>query len=89
MEMQYLLVLIVIGAVCGWLAGQIVRGYGFGLIGNVVVGALGSLLVGWGLPKLGVALPALGTSWILNAIVYGTLGAIVLLLLVGMVRRRA
>ena len=71
------------------LAGQIVKGYGFGLVGNLVVGALGSLIVGWGLPKLGVALPAIGTSWILNAIVYGTLGAVVLLLIVGMVRRSA
>ena len=89
MDMQYLLVLIAIGIVCGWLAGQIVKGYGFGLVGNLVVGALGSLIVGWGLPKLGVALPAIGTSWILNAIVYGTLGAVVLLLIVGMVRRSA
>jgi len=88
MDIQYLLTLIVIGAVAGWLAGQIVRGYGFGLLGNIVVGALGSLIVGWLLPKLGVALPALGTSWILNAIVYGALGAIILLLVVGMVRRR-
>jgi uncharacterized membrane protein YeaQ/YmgE (transglycosylase-associated protein family) len=89
MDMQFLLVLIVVGIVCGWLAGQIVKGYGFGLIGNLVVGALGSLIVGWGLPKLGVALPALGSSWILNAVVYGTLGAVVLLLLIGLVRRAA
>lgn len=87
MDTQYILVLLVIGVVCGWLAGQIVRGYGFGLVGNLIVGALGALIVGWGLPKMGVALPALGTSWILNAIVYGTLGAIILLLLVGLVRR--
>ncbi|HYD14092.1 MAG TPA: GlsB/YeaQ/YmgE family stress response membrane protein [Allosphingosinicella sp.] len=90
MDIQYLLTLLVIGAVCGWLAGQIVRGYGFGLVGNVVVGALGSFIVGYALPVwLHVALPAIGTSWILNAIVWGTIGAVVLLLLVGMVRRRA
>jgi uncharacterized membrane protein YeaQ/YmgE (transglycosylase-associated protein family) len=89
MDMQFLLVLIVVGIVCGWLAGQIVKGYGFGLVGNLIVGALGSLIVGWGLPKLGVALPALGSSWILNAVVYGTLGAVVLLLLIGLVRRAA
>ena len=87
MEMQFLLVLIVVGIVCGWLAGQIVRGYGFGLVGNLVVGALGALIVGWGLPKLGVALPVLGSSWILNAVVYGTVGAVILLLVIGLVRR--
>lgn len=90
MEMQVLLVLIVVGIVCGWLAGQIVRGYGFGLVGNLVVGALGSLIVGYALPQwFHVALPALGSSWILNAVVYGTLGAVILLLLIGLVRRSA
>ena len=88
MEMQYLLVLIVAGVVAGWLVGQLVKG-GVGLVGNVVVGAIGALIVGWGLPKLGVALPALGTSWILNAVVYGALGGAVLVLIVGMVRKRA
>ena len=58
MEMQFLLVLLVVGIVCGWLAGQIVRGYGFGLVGNLVVGALGALIVGYALPQwFHVALP--------------------------------
>ena len=88
MDVQYLLVLIVIGIVCGWLAGQIVKGYGFGLVGNLIVGALGSFIVGYVLPVwLHVALPPIGTSWLLNAVVYGTLGAVVLLLVLGLVRR--
>ena len=88
MEIQVLLVLIVAGIVAGWLVGQVVKS-AVGLVGNVVIGAIGALIVGWGLPKLGVALPALGTSWILNAVVYGALGGAILVLIVGMVRRAA
>lgn len=86
MDIQYLLVLVVAGLVAGWLVGQIVKG-SVSLVVNLVVGAVGALIVGWGLPKLGVALPALGTSWILNAVVYGALGGAVLVLIVGMVRK--
>jgi uncharacterized membrane protein YeaQ/YmgE (transglycosylase-associated protein family) len=88
MEMQVLLVLIVAGVVAGWLVGQMVKG-GLGMVGNIVVGAVGALIVGWGLPKMGVALPALGDSWILNAVVYGAVGGAVLTLIVCMVKRPA
>ena len=44
----------IIGAVAGWLAGLIVRGAGFGLIGNIVIGILGALVASWVLPQLGV-----------------------------------
>ena len=51
----------IIGAIAGWLAGQIVHGAGFGLIGNIVVGIIGALVAGWLLPQLGIALGG-GTS---------------------------
>ena len=51
-----ILAAIVIGAIAGWLAGLIVRGAGFGLIGNIVVGIIGALVAGWLLPQLGVVL---------------------------------
>ena len=86
MDMQTLIITAVVGIVAGWLAGQIVRGYGLGLVGNLVVGVIGSFLAVWGLPRLGVAF-TLGSP-IVTAIAYATIGAVVLLLLVGLVRRR-
>lgn len=86
MDIQVLLVLVVAGVVAGWLVGQVVKG-GVGMVGNLVVGAIGALIVGWGLPKLNVALPALGESWILNAVVYGAVGGAVLVLIVCLVKR--
>ena len=47
---------LIIGAIAGWLAGLIVRGAGFGLIGNIVVGIIGALVAGWLLPQIGVTL---------------------------------
>ena len=73
---------IVIGAIAGWLAGQIVKGYGFGLIGNVVVGIVGAGIAGFLTPMLG-----LYTVSTVGNIVAATLGAIILLVLVGLVRR--
>ena len=74
---------IVIGAVAGWLAGLIVRGAGFGLIGNVVIGILGALVASWILPQLGVMLAA-GT---LGRILDATIGAIIILVILSLVRR--
>jgi len=74
---------LVIGAVAGWLAGQIVRGAGFGLLGNIVVGIIGSLLASWLLPQLGVSL---GAGWVRD-IINATIGAVILLVIVGWIRR--
>lgn len=80
-----LIILLVIGAIAGWLAGVIVRGFGFGLIGNIVIGIIGALLAGWLLPTLGVGF-SLGNP-IITSIVYAMIGAIVLLVIVGLFRR--
>ena len=74
---------IVIGAIAGWLAGLIVRGAGFGLIGNIVIGILGALVASWILPQLGVMLAA-GT---LGRILDATIGAIIILVILSLVRR--
>lgn len=86
MDTQTLLITIVVGIVAGWLAGQLVRGYGFGLLGNLVVGVIGSFLAVWGLPKLGITFMLINP--LVTAIAYGTIGAVVLLLVIGLVRRR-
>ena len=62
MDIQALIIMIVVGLVAGWLAGQIVKGRGLGLIGDIVVGILGSFIAAWLLPRLGVALPLIGSA---------------------------
>ena len=83
MPIESLVVWLVIGAVAGWLAGLIVKGFGFGLIGNIVVGIIGAVIAGWLLPRLGIAL---GTGMI-AAIINAVIGAVILLVIVGLVRR--
>jgi uncharacterized membrane protein YeaQ/YmgE (transglycosylase-associated protein family) len=78
-----ILAALVIGAIAGWLAGLIVRGAGFGLLGNIVVGIIGALVAGWLLPKLGVVL-ASGT---LGSILDATVGAVIVLVILSLVRR--
>jgi uncharacterized membrane protein YeaQ/YmgE (transglycosylase-associated protein family) len=73
---------IVIGAVAGWLAGLLVKGYGFGLVGNIIVGIVGAGIAGFLAPRLGLYTVSTGGN-----IVAATLGAIILLFLVGLVRR--
>jgi uncharacterized membrane protein YeaQ/YmgE (transglycosylase-associated protein family) len=78
-----ILAALIIGAIAGWLAGLIVRGAGFGLIGNMVVGIIGALVAGWLLPQLHIEL-ASGT---VGAIINATIGAIIVLVVLSLVRR--
>lgn len=73
---------IVIGAIAGWLAGVLVKGYGYGLIGNIVIGILGAGIAGLLAPTLGIHTESMGGN-----IVAALLGALILLLLVGLARR--
>ena len=78
MSSESLLVILFVGLVAGWLAGQIVRGTGFGIIGDLIVGILGAFIGSWLLPQLGIHL---GTG-VISAIVNATIGAVLLLLIV-------
>ena len=82
LEPQSILAWIIIGAIAGWLAGLLVKGYGFGLFGNIIVGILGAGIAGILAPRLGIYTASFGGN-----IVAATLGALVLLLIVGLVRR--
>jgi uncharacterized membrane protein YeaQ/YmgE (transglycosylase-associated protein family) len=85
MTIEALIIWLVIGAVAGWLAGQIMEGYGFGLTGNIVVGIVGALIAGWLLPKLGfVLIGGIGAA-IINAVI----GAVILLAATGFVKKAA
>jgi uncharacterized membrane protein YeaQ/YmgE (transglycosylase-associated protein family) len=82
MSSEGLLVILFVGLVAGWLAGQIVQGTGFGIIGDLIVGVLGAFIGSWLLPELGIHL---GTG-VISAIVNATIGAILLLLIVRLLR---
>jgi len=82
MSGESLLVILFVGLVAGWLAGQIVRGTGFGIIGDLIVGVVGALIGSWLLPQLGIHL---GTG-VISGIINATIGAILLLLVVRLVR---
>ncbi len=79
---ESIIVILFVGLVAGWLAGQIVRGTGFGIIGDILVGIAGALVASLLFPKLGIHL---GTG-IVSEIIYSAIGAIILLLIVRLVR---
>ncbi len=74
---------LVVGAIAGWLAGLLVRGAGFGLIGDIIVGIIGALIAGWLLPRLGIFIGGGFIGDIINALI----GAVILLLIIKLVRR--
>ena len=78
---QSLLVIVIVGIVAGWLAGTIVRGGGYGLIGDLVVGVIGAFIGDWLLPQLSIHLGTGMVALIVNA----TLGAIVLLIVLRLI----
>ena len=82
MSSENLLVILFVGLVAGWLAGQIVRGTGFGIIGDILIGIVGAFIGSWLLPQLGIHLGAGMVSAIVNA----TIGAVLLLLVVRLLR---
>jgi uncharacterized membrane protein YeaQ/YmgE (transglycosylase-associated protein family) len=82
MSSEGLLIILVVGVIAGWLAGQIVRGTGFGLLGDLIIGIVGAFFGGWLLPQLGVHLGAGMIAAIANA----TIGAIILLFVLRTVR---
>ncbi len=83
--MTALLIALIIGAAAGWLAGQVVEGTGFGLIGDILIGIAGAVIASLLSPLLGVGL-ALGGG-VLGAIIVATIGAVILLLVVRVIRR--
>ena len=82
MSGESLLLILVVGVIAGWLAGQIVHGTGVGLVGDLIIGVIGAFIGSWLLPQLGVHLG----SGIVPAIANATIGAIVLLFLIIAVR---
>jgi len=82
MDGQSLIVFLIVGVVAGWIAGQIVRGGGFGLIGDLIVGIVGAFIAGWLFPGF-IHIGNVLVSQIISA----AIGAILLLLVLRLVRR--
>ncbi len=70
---------LLIGACAGWIAGQLTKGRGFGLLGNLIVGILGALVGGFVLRLL-----SLGATGLVGLLAQSTIGALVLLVLLGL-----
>jgi uncharacterized membrane protein YeaQ/YmgE (transglycosylase-associated protein family) len=83
MGITSILVLIVVGAIAGWLAGKIVKGFGFGLVGNIVVGVVGAFIATLILPRIGLTIGGGLVGNVINA----TLGSVILLFLLRLVRK--
>ena len=83
MGIESILVFLIVGAIAGWLAGLIVSGFGFDLVGNIVVGIVGAFIAGYLFPALGISLG----SGIIAAIIHSTIGAVILLVLIKVIKR--
>jgi uncharacterized membrane protein YeaQ/YmgE (transglycosylase-associated protein family) len=81
---ESLIVILFVGLVAGWLAGKIVRGTGFGMLGDILVGIAGALVATFLFPKLGIHIG----KGLISEIIYSAIGAVLLLLIVRLVRRR-
>src|SRR6202012_4265911 len=79
---ESIIVILFVGLVAGWLAGKVVQGTGFGIIGDILVGIVGALIAAFLFPKLGIHL---GTG-LVSEIIYSAIGAIILLLVVRLLR---
>jgi len=84
MNITGLLVALLIGAIAGFLAGQIMKGRGFGVVGNIIVGILGAITFGFLFGNFNLL-----NSEILNEIVGGTIGAVILLFIIGLIKKAA
>ena len=85
MDAQTLIIWLIVGAIAGWLAGMVVKGGGYGLIGDIVVGIVGALIAGWLLPRIGIVIG----GGIIAAIINAFIGAVILLIVLRLVKRAA
>jgi uncharacterized membrane protein YeaQ/YmgE (transglycosylase-associated protein family) len=83
MDAKSIIIWLIVGAIAGWLAGMVVRGGGFGLIGDIIVGIIGALIAGWLLPRIGIVI---GGGFI-AAVIDAFIGAVILLIILRLLRR--
>jgi len=83
MTIEALIIWLIVGAIAGWLAGQVIKGGGFGLVGDIILGIVGALVAGWLLPQLGILIG----GGILGAIINAFIGACIVLFIVRLIKR--
>ena len=83
MALEGIIIWLIIGAIAGWLAGQIIKGGGFGLVGNIVLGIVGAVVCGWLLPRLGLYIG----GGLLGDIINATIGALLVIFIIRLVAR--
>lgn len=82
MDITGLLMFLAIGAVAGWLAGTFMKGGGFGLLGNIVVGIIGAVIGGFVFDVLGIS-----AGGLIGSIITATAGAVILIYVVGLIKK--
>jgi len=82
MNAKSLIIWLIVGAVAGWLAGMVVKGGGYGLIGNIIVGIVGGLIAGWLLPHIGVVI----AGGVIGSIINAFIGAVILLVILRLIK---
>jgi uncharacterized membrane protein YeaQ/YmgE (transglycosylase-associated protein family) len=83
MDAHGIIIWLIVGAIAGWLAGMVVKGGGFGLIGDIIVGIVGAVIAGWLLPQIGIVIG----SGIIGAIIDAFIGAVILLIILRLIKR--
>ena len=78
-----IIIWLIVGAIAGWLAGMVVKGGGFGLIGDIVVGIVGGIIAGWLLPQLGIVI----AGGIVGDVINSFIGAVILLVIIRLIKR--
>lgn len=84
MEFNSIIVLLLVGVLAGWISGRVMQGRGFGLFGNMIVGVVGAFLAGTIFPALGFSVG----GGFLATVIHATIGSIILLFIIGLVKRR-
>ena len=82
MNLTSLIIFLAIGAVAGWLAGYLMKGGGFGLLGNIIVGIIGAVVGGFVFGLLGIA-----AGGIVGSIITATVGAVILIFSVRIIKK--
>ncbi|HJY19223.1 MAG TPA: GlsB/YeaQ/YmgE family stress response membrane protein [Xanthobacteraceae bacterium] len=78
-----IIIWLIVGAIAGWLAGMVVKGGGFGLIGDIIVGIVGGIIAGWLLPQLGIVIG----GGIVGDVIDSFIGAVILLIIIRLIKR--
>lgn len=83
MDLTGLIIFLIVGGIAGWLAGLLMKGRGFGVVGNIVVGIIGAIAAGFLLPMVGIAI----AGGILGQIIHAFIGAVIVLAIVSLIKR--